>query len=80
MNVLQLFLAAFELGYNNSFTIENDGQMWHGTDEERIYLSTAEIKKITDKATKNETDKTAAKQAVLDRLGITADEAALLLG
>jgi hypothetical protein len=26
------------------------------------------------------TDKAAAKQAVLDRLGITADEAALLLG
>lgn len=30
--------------------------------------------------TKTETDKAAAKQAVLDRLGITADEAALLLG
>jgi hypothetical protein len=30
--------------------------------------------------TKAETDKAKAKQAVLDRLGITADEAALLLG
>jgi truncated hemoglobin YjbI len=29
---------------------------------------------------KAETDKANAKQAVLDRLGITADEAALLLG
>jgi hypothetical protein len=29
---------------------------------------------------KAETDKAAARQAVLDRLGITADEAALLLG
>ena len=31
-------------------------------------------------ATKAQTDKTAARQIVLDRLGITADEAALLLG
>ena len=30
--------------------------------------------------TKTETNKATAKQAVLDRLGITADEAALLLG
>ena len=80
MNTMQLFLAAFELGYDHSFTIENNGQMWHGTDEERIYLTVAEIKKITDKATKTENDKAAAKQAVLDRLGITSDEAALLLG
>lgn len=29
---------------------------------------------------KSETDKATARQAVLDRLGITADEAALLLG
>ena len=31
-------------------------------------------------AAKAQTDKAKAKQAVLDRLGITADEAALLLG
>lgn len=31
-------------------------------------------------AVKAQSDKAAAKQAVLDRLGITADEAALLLG
>ena len=80
MNNMQIANAAHELGYNYSFTIEVDGQMWHGTDDERTYLTTAEIKKITDKANKNETDKAAQKQAVLDRLGITADEAALLLG
>jgi hypothetical protein len=36
-------------------------------------------KKAKDRATA-ETDKAASKQAVLDQLGITADEAALLLG
>ena len=80
MKTIQLFIAAFELGYNESLTIENDGKMWHGTDNKRIYLTVAQIKTITDKANKIEADKNKAKQAVLDRLGITVDEAALLLG
>lgn len=80
MNNMLIAQAAHELGYDHSFTIENDGQMWHGTDDARIYMTAAEIKKITDKANKAETDKASARQAVLDRLGITADEAALLLG
>ena len=42
------------------------------TKAEAIALAKAEAKAQTDKAT--------ARQAVLDRLGITADEAALLLG
>jgi hypothetical protein len=42
------------------------------TKAEAIALAKAEAKAQADKAT--------AKQAVLDRLGITADEAALLLG
>ena len=80
MKYVLIAQAAEQLGYDQSFTIENDGQMWHGKDDERIYLTAGEIKKITDKATKIESDKANAKQAVLDRLGITADEAALLLG
>ena len=40
-----------------------------------------EIDQAANKAAaKAQADKTKAKQAVLDRLGITADEAALLLG
>lgn len=44
-----------------------------------IKHQTAEAKKQTD-AEKAEADKAAAKAALLERLGITADEAALLLG
>ena len=44
--------------------------------ENEITQHKAEIKAQA----KVETDKATAKQAVLDRLGITADEAALLLG
>ena len=79
MNVL-IAMAAQELGYDNSFTIQADGQMWHGTDDERVYLTASQIKVITDKATKTKADKAAARQAVLDKLGLTADEVAALLG
>ena len=71
--------AAHELGYNHSFTIEKDGQMWHGTDDERIYLTASQIKVITDKATKMEADKATARAAVLSKLGLTSDEVTLLL-
>jgi hypothetical protein len=44
-------------------------------------LAQHETDKAADKAaTKAQADKQLARQAVLDRLGITADEAALLLG
>ena len=80
MNNIQLAQAAHALNYDHSFTIEADGQMWHGTDTERIYLTASQIKVITDKATKTEADKAAAKAELLTKLGITSDEAALLLG
>jgi hypothetical protein len=40
----------------------------------------AQYKKDIENAKKAETERAKQKQAVLDRLGITADEAALLLG
>lgn len=44
-------------------------------------LAQHEIDKAADKAkAKAASDKAAARQALLDRLGITTDEAALLLG
>ncbi len=43
-------------------------------------LDNANTEKERKASAKAETDKATAKQAVLDRLGITADEAALLLG
>ena len=46
-------------------------------DEAAQYKADLKVFAAQEKA---ETDKAAARQAVLDRLGITADEAALLLG
>ena len=47
-----------------------------GTEHEQFLLAQNEAKAQAKAAA----DKATAKQAVLDRLGITADEAALLLG
>jgi len=75
-----LHKAAVELGYDISFTVEQDGEMWHGTDNDRIYLTANQKKAVETKALEIETTKLAARQAVLDKLGLTADEAAALLG
>jgi hypothetical protein len=51
-----------------------------GYSDEQRELDQAAYKAKAKADTKAETDKATAKQVVLDRLGITADEAALLLG
>ena len=48
------------------------------TAEHELFLES--VKQERKRQAKVETDKANARQAVLDRLGITADEAALLLG
>jgi hypothetical protein len=61
-----------------TYKVQIDDVVRDATVEETAVLDArkiAEAKKIKDEAN---TDK--ARQAVLDRLGITADEAALLLG
>ncbi len=79
MNLIAIAQAAQKLGYKD-VSVELDGIIWTGTDENRVYLTDAELKLVNDLVNKTQTDKATAKQAVLDRLGITADEAALLLG
>ena len=50
-------------------------------DELSTYEAWVKVKELENKAAaKADADRAKAKQAVLDRLGITADEAALLLG
>ena len=80
MNNVLIAQAAHALNYDHSFTIEADGQMWHGTDDERVYLTDEQVVAVTNKATSTSAAKLAAKQAVLDKLGLTADEVAVLLG
>jgi hypothetical protein len=79
MGILEIYHAAVALGYAD-ISVEPDGTVWLGADDARTYLTDAQQKSVVTKATKSQADKATAKQAVLNRLGITADEAALLLG
>ena len=80
MDFLALYTAAKELGHADPISIEPDGTIWIGADNDKTFLTAAELKKVTDKVNASAADKASARQAVLNRLGITADEAALLLG
>jgi hypothetical protein len=58
-------------------SIEPDGTVWLGSDDNRIYPDMAPIWVECDRVIDAQA---AAKQVLLDRLGITADEARLLFG
>jgi hypothetical protein len=79
MNYAYLHLAAEELNLS-PLSIEPDGTMWTGLETERTDLTTAQVTAITKRAKELEATKAAARQAVLDKLGLTADEVAALLG
>ena len=75
-----LLEAAQALGYAEPISVEPDGTIWTGTNDERTYLTATQLKAVKTKAEQIATEKQNAKQAVLDKLGLTADEAAALFG
>ena len=79
MNNFELLAAGLNLDYETSLTIEADGSMWTGTDDNRTNLTATQIDEIKKHATKLKNEKLAAKQAVFIKLGLTADEVAALL-
>jgi hypothetical protein len=80
MNTIYLLAAAVALGHQEPISVEPDGTIWVGTSENRKDLTNNELDAVQKKVKELANEKAAAKQAVLDRLGITADEAALILG
>jgi hypothetical protein len=62
--------------------INDNGTDREATETELAYYAqwSKDVEKLRKEQAKAQADKATAKQAVLDRLGITADEAALLLG
>ena len=80
MNLELLHKAAIQLGHAEPISIEPDGTIWLGTDADRTYLTATQLKAVKTKAEQIATDKQTARQTVLDKLGLTADEAAALFG
>jgi hypothetical protein len=80
-----LVLAIRKLKPEAEFTISNEDYatiVWHvleGAAPTQAEIDAA-IKQVKVEDAQAETDKAASKAALLERLGITADEAALLLG
>ena len=72
MGILEIYFAAVALGYTD-ISVEPDGTVWLGADDARTYLTDAQQKAVVTKSTKLQTEKAAARQAVLDKLGLTAD-------
>ena len=75
-----LLEAAQALGHAEPISVEPDGTIWTGTNNERTYLTATQLKAVKTKAEQIATEKQNAKQAVLDKLGLTADEVAALFG
>ena len=78
MNTYWLTQACYELGIDNA-SIEPDGTIWTGADDARTYLTASQTQSVVDKASDLYAAKIDARQAVLDRLGLTADEVKALL-
>ena len=78
MNIAYIRQAAIVLGHEEPISIEPDGTIWTGTEYDRKDLTETEQTAVHAKAVQLETEKQNAKQAVLNKLGLTADEAAAL--
>lgn len=76
---IDLAFAGLALGYDNSFTVESDGTMWIGSDDDRQYLSDIEVEKVKNKVLETENEKAIKRNNVLEKLGLTADEVAALI-
>ena len=78
MNIREACLA---LGHNEPISIEPDGTVWVGADDDRTYLTAAQQKAVTAKVKELIDAQAAAKKSAetkLAALGLTADEIAAL--
>jgi len=78
MNIREACIA---LGHNEPISIEPDGTVWLGADDDRTYLTAAQQKAVTTKVKELIDARAAAKKSAekkLAALGLTADEIAAL--
>ena len=80
MNIAHIYYAAIALGHQEPISIEPDGSIWTGNETERYDLTKKENAAVHAEAAQSVKQHIAQKKALLEKLGITADEAALLLG
>jgi hypothetical protein len=79
MDIITLVNACNSLGIVD-YNIEPNGLIWTGTNDNRTNLTDAQQKAVYAMAAETQAAKALQRQAVLDKLGLTADEVAALLG
>lgn len=75
MNFSIIRQACRNLGHLD-VSIEEDGTCWSGTEHDRTFIDNALVDAEVERVL---AERAAAKQALLDQLGITAEQARLLL-
>jgi hypothetical protein len=77
MNLNAIRKACLSLGMVEPISIELDGTVWTGEDDSRVY---ADMEAVIAEVQRVESETQSAKQAILDRLGLTEDEAKVIFG
>jgi hypothetical protein len=83
VNLNALRAAALELGHDEPISIEPDGVIWLGVDQDRTYLTAAQQQAVEAQAAQTAANATAARDsahAKLKVLGLTDDEISALVG
>jgi hypothetical protein len=82
MNHQEITNGLLQLGFNSGWVVNGDEiVLWENSEPKPNEKAITDAAKLWDKTQKAEAQaKAAARQAVLDRLGLTAEEAKLLLG
>jgi hypothetical protein len=76
---LELHSAAEALGFDN-VSVEPDGTIWLGSENDKTFLTESELETVKQKAIQLKGDKVKTREALLIKLNITPQELATLLG
>lgn len=79
MNIGYIYRAALALGHHEPISIEPNGHIWTGIQSDRYDLTDAENAAVQAKAVELQTENEARRQAILGKLGLTAEDLALLI-
>lgn len=80
MNIGYIYRAALALGHHEPISIEPNGHIWTGIQSDRYDLTDAETAAVFAKAAELVTENTVRREAIMGKLGLTADDLATLLG
>lgn len=80
MELGYIYRAALALGHHEPISIEPNGHIWTGIQSDRYDLTDAENAAVHAKAAELVTENTARREAIMGKLGLTADDLATLLG